>query len=558
MKYPLVSIIISNFNGTKLSILEESLKHFTKLDYPDYELLLVDNASTDNSVKVAQRIFGKNPKFKIIQNPINMYSEGVNLGFRAAKGEYIALFNNDVVTEKKYIQRLVAAFKRHSKLAIVQGKFMWYFDRSIIDSAGEAMDIYGNPVTIGYRTKDVGEFDKEEEILSASGAACLIKTEALRKVGFYDKNYGIGYEDMDHSLRFRDRGYQIMRVPDAICYHKRGTTDLSPMVRVKVRWHFNKNRLATMIRNYPLSLLVKALPVTFVIYLGNMLWETAVLKNVPLALTRVKAISWTIVNIPYLLTERRKIRKYASEGSDKKTLKLFSKSDLLGKTRAVVLDRLNPLFTKIQYLLPWTYPSQIKKLIKVGSTIVDIGCGDGHLMAWINSKAEYKVVGVDINEEDLDVARDRKCFFASDLTVYKRVIKADITKKIPLKGKFDVVLCSQTVEHLEKKKAMSLINKIEKFARKRVIVATINGFFQFDHRDPGKYDIHLSGWSPQDFENMDYKVLGHGLRIIYKPGNLKDRFPLLNPLFFVISFISTPLIEYTYPLSLLLIAYKNV
>jgi len=339
MKYPLVTIIISNFNGTKLNILNESLEHFVKLDYPSYELILVDNASSDNSVNIAKKIFGKNPKFKVIQNPVNMYSAGVNLGFLKAKGEYVALFNNDVVTEKRYIQKLVAAFKRHPKLAYAQGKFMWYQDHSVIDSAGETMDIYGNPTTIGYQTKDTGKYDKEEEMLSASGAACLIKTKALRDVGIYDKFYGIGYEDMDHGLRFRHKGYQIMRVPDAICYHKRGTTDLSPMVRVRVRWHFNKNRLATMIRNYPAGLLLKALPGTILIYLGNMVWELVALRNFPLAMTRLQAIGWVITNLPYLLNERRKIRKTATSKSDKRIMQLITKSDLLGKMSAVILDK---------------------------------------------------------------------------------------------------------------------------------------------------------------------------------------------------------------------------
>lgn len=339
MHYPLISIVVANYNGVKLNVLQECLEHFKNLDYPNFEFFLIDNASTDDSLKVAKRIIENDERFKIIKNPVNMYSEGMNLGFRAAHGKFIALFNNDVVTEKKYLQKLVMAFDRHPKLAIAQGKFMWYFDHSIIDSAGETMDIYGNPVTLGYQTKDSGLFDKEEEVLSASGAACLIKKSALDEIGFYDPHYGIGYEDMDHSLRFRHKGYSTMRIPSAVCYHKRGVTDLSPLVRIKVRWHFNKNRLSTMVRNYPLPLLIKTLPVTLCIYIGNMLWELLILRNTPLALTRPKAIWWTIGNFGYLLNQRAKIRVTSSSRTDRKILKLFAQTDLLGKMKVVIMDK---------------------------------------------------------------------------------------------------------------------------------------------------------------------------------------------------------------------------
>lgn len=555
-RYPLISIIISNYNGAKLNILQECLESFKRIDYPNFELFLVDNASTDNSLEVAKKIFGKDPRLKLISNPVNMYSQGVNLGFREARGEYIALFNNDIGVGKCYLQKLLAAFKKYPKLAYAQGKLLWYFDHSIIDSAGETMDIYGNPVTIGYKLKDEHQFDQEEEILSATGAASLIKMEALRKVGEYDPQYGIGYEDMDHSLRFRHKGFTIMRIPSAVCYHKRGVTDLSSDVRIKVRWHFNKNRLSTMIRNYPLPLLIKAIPVTLLIYLGSMVWEIIAHKNIPLALSRPQAIFWVALNLPKLLKERRKISDSVIVQNSKKILKLFAPSDIGGKTLAVISDKFS--FRKIQYLIPWTYPAEIKRLIPTGSTVFDIGCGDGHLMSWINSKGEYQVTGVDINKQDLDLAKNRRCLFKDVVSVYQDLIVLDISKKLPQK-KFDVVLCSQVVEHFDKKDALKLIKRIEKLAKKRAIVATTNGFFQFDSRVPAKHDIHLSGWSPQEFLAAGFKVQGSGLKVVYKPGSLKDIVPnFLHPLLFAISYIATPILRSFYSASLLLITHKDM
>ncbi len=342
-KYPLISIVISNYNGARLDTLKACLVSFKKIDYPNYELILVDNASTDNSLVVAKKVLGKDPKFKIIQNRVNMYSQGLNLGLKESRGEYVAYFNNDLEVAKKYFQKLVESFNRYPKLALAQGKLLWYFDHKIIDSAGESMDPYGNPVTIGYQTKDRGQFDNDEEILSASGSACMLKKSALKNVGIYDDSYGIGYEDMDLGLRLRHRGFLVMRVPEAIVYHKRGTTDLSPMVRVKVKWHFNKNRLATMIKNYPLSDLLQTIPITLVIYIFNMLWEMGVQKRFRVGLMRPWAVIWIFMQLPRLLQERQAIRNMATDKTDQTIIKLLAPSSIFIKVKNVITDYFTPI-----------------------------------------------------------------------------------------------------------------------------------------------------------------------------------------------------------------------
>lgn len=336
-KYLLISIIISNYNGTKLNILQECLMSFKKIDYPNYELILVDNASTDNSLKIAKKILGSDPKFRIIKNKINMYSQGLNLGLKAANGEFVAYFNNDIALEKKYFHNLIQAFRRYPKLALAQGKLLWYYDHSIIDSVGETMDMFGNPVTIGYKRKDKHQFDKEDKILSASGSACILKKSVLKDVGVYASEYGIGYEDMDLALRLRHKGFEVMRIPSAVCYHKRGATDLASIVRIKVRWHFNKNRIATMIKNYPIGLLLISLPVTVLIYFGIMLqeWMSGKFR---LGITRITSLFWILLNLPYLFQQRISIRKSATKKSDDRMLNLFASANLIGKAKLVLLD----------------------------------------------------------------------------------------------------------------------------------------------------------------------------------------------------------------------------
>lgn len=339
--YPSVSIVISNYNGVELDTLKECLSSFRRIDYPNYELILVDNASTDESVKLAKKILGRDRKFRVIQNEANMYSLGLKLGFDAAIGDYVAFFNNDLEVGKKYFHNLVQAFAKYPKLGLAQGKLLSYFDHSIIDSAGETMDIYGNPVTIGYRVKDNEQFNQEEEVLSASGSACIVSKSAVKRAGNYDTTYGIGYEDMDLALRVRQSGFSVMRIPSAICYHKRGTTDLSPMVRIKAKWDFNKNRLSTMIKNYPGVILLRAFPLTLAIFAGNMFWEIIVQKNILLGLMRPWAVIWVMKNMPKLLRERSNIRRSASWRRDREIMHLFAPSSIWGKIQNVVADYFN-------------------------------------------------------------------------------------------------------------------------------------------------------------------------------------------------------------------------
>ena len=159
MSKPKVSIIVSNFNGLRLKLLKKCIDSLIKPDYPYWELIVVDNASTDKSVKYLQRKFKKYDNCFVIQNPVNMYSQGLNLGAKKASGEYLAYFNNDTEITKNYLNNLVKEFEKDNKLAIAQGKLLNYYRRNIIDSAGETMDIYGNPTTIGNGEKDEKQYD---------------------------------------------------------------------------------------------------------------------------------------------------------------------------------------------------------------------------------------------------------------------------------------------------------------------------------------------------------------------------------------------------------------
>lgn len=328
MTKPKVSMIVSNLNGMQLNLIKGCIASLMQPNYSNWELIVVDNASTDNSVSFLKSKFKNFRNCFVIENPINMYSQGLNLGAKKATGKFLAYFNNDVAITKGYLNNLVKEFEKDNKLAIAQGKLLNYKNRKKIDSAGESMDIYGNPVTIGYGENDKGQFDVIEDILSASGSACMIRKDIFKKIGGYDEKYGIGYEDMDLALRARRLEYNIKRFPKAVVYHKRAATDLAPFVRIKVKWHFNKNRIATMIKNYPFLLLLKTIPITVTIYFLITFYEWLIVRRWQLGWVRLTSLIWILFNLPFILKSRMQISSKGALSLSSNELELFSSKPL--------------------------------------------------------------------------------------------------------------------------------------------------------------------------------------------------------------------------------------
>lgn len=321
-------MIVSNLNGMQLNLIKDCVDSLTKPSYPNWELIVIDNASTDESARYLQKRFKNLKNCFLVQNPINMYSQGLNLGAKKATGKYLAYFNNDVAITKNYLENLVKESEKDPQLAIAQGKLLNYRDHQKIDSVGETMDLLGNPVTIGFGEKDRGQYDKIADILSASGSACMIKKSIFDKLGGYDPIYGIGYEDMDLALRARRAGYKVKRFPQAVVYHKRAATDLADFIRVKVKWHFNKNRLITMLKNYPFPLLIVSLPMTVLLYLMITSYEWLFRQNWKIGWVRLTSLTWVLFNLPQIILSRKKINRISKKLLTKDELSLFSSQSL--------------------------------------------------------------------------------------------------------------------------------------------------------------------------------------------------------------------------------------
>lgn len=299
----LVSIIILNYNGK--DFLNECLASVLKSSYPNFEIILIDNASTDNSIDLVQRRYGHVPILKIVRNASNLgFAAGNNVGTSYGKGKYIVFLNNDTVVEPNWLIELVSVMESDAKIGAAQSKLLSLADKRTIDSAGDFVDYYGLSFRRGsWGEEDKGQYDRIEEIFSARGAALIVRNKILAEIGAFDADFFLSYEDIDLCWRIRLNGNKIVFVPKSRVYHTGGATTISSSVSV---FHIEKNRLSTLLKNMPLKYLVKYNPLTFT--LGEMICD--LMFNRPLLLyAKIKAILWVLNNFKKIWCKRLLIQR---------------------------------------------------------------------------------------------------------------------------------------------------------------------------------------------------------------------------------------------------------
>jgi GT2 family glycosyltransferase len=242
---PFVSIIILNYNQLKVTC--EFIESAQSLTYPRYEIIMIDNASTEDPSAYIKKHY---PKVKMIRNTMNLgFTGGNNVGIRAGKGDYFLIINNDTEVVPDLLERMLEPFAADPKIGVVSPKIRYYSHPTIIQYAGftEVNPFTGRNKPIGGNMKDDGQFDIPRTTAYAHGAAMMVKREVIEKVGMLPDIFFIYYEELDWSAHIRRAGYKIFYQPSALIYHKESITmgKESPM---KAYFH-NRNRILFMRRN---------------------------------------------------------------------------------------------------------------------------------------------------------------------------------------------------------------------------------------------------------------------------------------------------------------------
>jgi GT2 family glycosyltransferase len=262
-KHPKVSVVVPTYNLKK--ILLECLESIVNQNYPNFEMIVVDNASTDGTAEAVRKKF---PKVKFIKNPKNLgVTGGANAGMKKATGDYICLVDHDNILEYNMLSEMVNLAESNPKIGVVAPKIYYWENRDIIWAAGTGMNLLtGENIFRG--GKDIGQYEKVEEIQVAP-ANFLVKREVIKKVGLYDDVFFVSYEDTDFSFRVRKAGFKILYTPKAVCYHKIPLLDKKTG---KQRWLFRaywtaRNKIIFMRKQSPFfPLFVLLYPVWFCLY----------------------------------------------------------------------------------------------------------------------------------------------------------------------------------------------------------------------------------------------------------------------------------------------------
>lgn len=219
-----VAIVLVNWNGH--SFTAECLLSLRKVDFPDFKVIVVDNASQN---KEGQKLISEFPEIVLIENESNLgFAGGNNVGIRKALEEgysHVMLLNNDTQVEPDFLLQMMHKFYQKPELGVVQPLIMFLHDRQKIWSAGGKWNRFlCRAITRGDRKYQTDYQAKDRELDWATGCCMLISRKSLLDTGLLNESYFTYFEDVEWSLRFRSKGYRIELAADARIYHEAGAS----------------------------------------------------------------------------------------------------------------------------------------------------------------------------------------------------------------------------------------------------------------------------------------------------------------------------------------------
>lgn len=456
-----VSVVIPTYNSW--ITLKDCISSIQKQTLKPFEIIVIDNASSDNTSQKVRAIF---PSVKLIKQITNTgVTGGRNRGIVevSSGSDNILFFDHDMVANRKMLEELVSISLSDKTIGIVTPKIYYSDNKSRIWAAGTSINLWTGQILFR-GGKDVGQYETEKEVQVAP-AVMLVKKLVINKLNSFDDRYFATYEDTDFCFRAKKIGFKVFYAPEAVAYHKIPSDPEKESIRLLTRAYWiGRNRILFM-KDFGNNFLV------FTLFL-----PIYILYYIRLALRLNKFNSWIS----------------------------FLHGCVDGMLAVLISEK----------KIPFTSISIVRNAIgNKKRTILDLGCGYGGLMKAISRDENWEVTGIDADSSSLQLARNT--------LVYKNLIKGDLETVvrglIKKKKKFDVVLMSQVIEHLTKQKGERMLDLIEKLVLKRIVIITPNGFMeQIEESLNGNvHQEHLSGWQKEDFTKRGYEVKGMGFKPIW-------------------------------------------
>lgn len=260
-----ITIVIPNYNGEKY--LRTCIESIFAQDYSDYEIIIIDNDSTDSDYKWIEN-YGE-IKFKRLNKNYG-FSRAVNEGIQMARGKYVLLLNNDTQLCPEFLKPMYDAMEEDCNVFGISSKMIQYHNKELIDDAGDAYTLLGWAYKRG-DGKSIKEYEKKERVFSACAGAALYRKSVFEEIGYFDESFFAYMEDVDISYRANIYGYKNIYLPEAKVYHIGSATSGSKYNDFKVKLAA-RNNLYVPYKNMPAIQLIINLPFLLIGILVKAIW----------------------------------------------------------------------------------------------------------------------------------------------------------------------------------------------------------------------------------------------------------------------------------------------
>jgi GT2 family glycosyltransferase len=249
---PLISIVIVNYNGKKF--LDDCLSSLNRQKFRNFEIILVDNGSSDDSVSFTRENY---PGVIMVENKTNLgFAGGTNTGIRLANGEFILTLNNDTITDTQMLEEIVRPMQLNSNVGVCGTKMILPDGR--INSTAICISHSGAAWDRGMDELDMGQYDNQEEVFGACAGAALYRRSMFEEIGLFDEDFFLYSEDVDLAFRAQLAGWKCLYVPSARVVHVHGGT-AGPGSEMAV-YFLNRNLLWYILKNFPIRALFLSMP----------------------------------------------------------------------------------------------------------------------------------------------------------------------------------------------------------------------------------------------------------------------------------------------------------
>jgi GT2 family glycosyltransferase len=296
---PEIAVVVVNWNGAHL--LRTCLGSLRRQTFADFETVLVDNGSSDDSLALVAEEF---PEVRVVTLTENLgLGGGTNVGIEATDAPIVATLNTDTEADPRWLAELHAALQAHPEAGSAASKLMLFDRRDVIHSAGDFYGLDGIPGSRGVWQRDDGAYERQELVFGACAGAAAYRRSMLEDVGAFEASFFMYCEDVDLAFRSQLQGYRCIYVPTAVVYHMLSATGGGTLAS----YYCGRNFLRVIARDMPGPLLGRVWPKVLLAQLriaAECLWHA----REPAARAKIRGQIAGLRELPTILRERQAIQ----------------------------------------------------------------------------------------------------------------------------------------------------------------------------------------------------------------------------------------------------------